>query len=592
MKEIVTIQVGSYANFVGSHFWNFQDELLGLADSPESDQTFKSHNLNMDILYRTGETQQGIVTYTPRLVSVDIQGSLGSVSSRGTLYNDVPDTSVGALTWTGHVTTQTSQPLKKNLFLQSLYVEENKNEGTLRGGNSGTSDRQSEVQDKDIVESLENEVQYWTDYSKVHYHPQSLYELSGLWTDIRDFNNYGIGREAFLGVQHAEEINEKLRFFVEECDRPQGIQFIIDDSGGFSGVGGEFLEKIADEYTNIPVLLYSVRSPVSCLESQSLKMRISRKLHDAVSFSKLSAFCKLIVPVGLPSLSTSRTSKYLRVEDQKPYHTSAVYASAIHSISLPFRMEPLGPSAQLSYTCGAMDVNELVRMLAVQARQNMVTILDVAMPAPALTGFQGQQSLLENLQPLTPETAEDVEDLHALESMTVHGVFGSGDNDVALLILGTSFQQDICSKRASVSEIKDAVEAACAKAVERPRFSHLSIAQCPLPIPLPFPSIFNNLVGQNGQLLDTPISNCASKGSLDVHSVPMAARLRSTNAILPFLENRLGNLRKFGIARGALGTDLLGNWGFTKDEIEEMGEMLSSMVNTLNPVSHESSDSD
>lgn len=80
-------------------------------------------------------------------------------------------------------------------------------------------------------------------------------------------------------------------------------------------------------------------------------------------------------------------SKYLYLEDRKPYHTSAVYASAIHSISLPFRMEPLGVSAQLSYTSGAVTINELVQMLAGQGRQNMVTVLDVSMPAPALTGI-------------------------------------------------------------------------------------------------------------------------------------------------------------------------------------------------------------
>lgn len=39
-------------------FHVLKDELLGLADSPESDPIFKSHGLNMDIVYRTGETQQ------------------------------------------------------------------------------------------------------------------------------------------------------------------------------------------------------------------------------------------------------------------------------------------------------------------------------------------------------------------------------------------------------------------------------------------------------------------------------------------------------------------------------------------------------
>ncbi|XP_061364318.1 uncharacterized protein LOC133307773 isoform X2 [Gastrolobium bilobum] len=53
MKEIVTNQVGDFANFVGSHFWNFQDELLGLASDPHSDSVFKNPDLNMDVLYRT-----------------------------------------------------------------------------------------------------------------------------------------------------------------------------------------------------------------------------------------------------------------------------------------------------------------------------------------------------------------------------------------------------------------------------------------------------------------------------------------------------------------------------------------------------------
>ncbi|KAL1348023.1 hypothetical protein AAHE18_07G048800 [Arachis hypogaea] len=58
MKELVTIQVGDFANYVGSHFWNFQDELLGLAGDPNADSFFKNHDLNMDVLYRTGVTQQ------------------------------------------------------------------------------------------------------------------------------------------------------------------------------------------------------------------------------------------------------------------------------------------------------------------------------------------------------------------------------------------------------------------------------------------------------------------------------------------------------------------------------------------------------
>lgn len=61
---------------------------------------------------------------------------------------------------------------------------------------------------------------------------------------------------------------------------------------------------------------------------------------------------------------------------------------------------------------------------------------------------------------------------------------------------------------------------------------------------------------------------------------------------MPFLENRLGNLRRFGIQRGSIGTEVLRSWGFGEEELEDMGETLSKMVMALDPHSEVSSDSD
>ncbi|KAL3382006.1 hypothetical protein AABB24_001874 [Solanum stoloniferum] len=403
----------------------FQDELLGLAESPESDQVFKNHSLDMDVLYRTGETQQGLLTYTPRMVSVNFQGSLGSVSSRGSLYNQIQAKNMDVMTWKGRVTTHASEPLRRNLFLQSLSEEEQEIVGKANDLDNVNNNSPAEIQDKYIVECLESDVQYWTDFSKVHYHPQSLYELSGLWADIQEFDNYGLGKEAFCGHQHGEEIDDRLRFFVEECDHIQGIQCVVDDAGGFSGVSAMFLESIADEYPNVPVILYNARNPSLHMDSEGRKQAISHYLHDAVSFSRLSELCKLIIPVGLPSLSGSRASQFLCIKDEKPYHSSAVYASAMHSFTLPFRMKQSGPSAESLFTSGALDMYGTVQMLAGQMRQNMVTILDVAMPAPSLSD-RAQQSFLGNLQPLIPDISEDVEDFHAVETMNIHGAVTSG----------------------------------------------------------------------------------------------------------------------------------------------------------------------
>ncbi|CAO2817549.1 unnamed protein product [Amaranthus hypochondriacus] len=547
-----------------------KDELLGLAGDPNSDPVFKNHGLNMDVLYRTGETQEGVLTYTPRLVSVNYQGSLGSMSSYGTLYNHAPELSSHVATWKGSVTTQQSQPYKRNLFLQSLYEEEQKQSIGIENRHD---DSKNGFQDHDIVQCLENSVQFWSDFSKVHYHPQSLYQLNGLWMDAEAFSNYGAGKDVFAEGFRGEEMIERLRFFIEECDHAQGIQCVVDDSGGFSSIAADLLQNIADEYTNTPVLLYTARDPISFINSVGRKRNISRDLHNAVSFAKLSSFCKLIVPVGLPFLGGSKASMYLCVNDKKHYHSSAVYAAALHSISLPFRMDSLGPTSTSAFTSGGLDINSIVHMLSGQPRQNMVAILDATMPAPSI-GEPVEKSLLSQLKSLTSEISEDVEDVESVEHLVIQGALESGE------------------QRASISNVEHAINAAYRQATSRPRFCHLSTATCPLPIPLPFPSIFSENVGRCGQILSNSGSDSFAKGSLDVHSIPMAARLRSSSAVLPFLTNRLENLRKFGIQRGALGGELLKSWGFGKEEIEDMGETLSNMVRALNPYSDVSSDSD
>ncbi|XP_020275001.1 protein misato homolog 1 isoform X2 [Asparagus officinalis] len=509
----------------------------------------------------------GIPTYNPRLISIGLQGSLGSLSSTGSLYTSDPDPS-DIITWSGNVSRYASEPQQKNLFLQTLYEEQTGPSAVSNDADVVSPTLQREVHDKDRVECLEKGVQYWTDFSKVQYHPRSLYELHSSWTDVKQFDNYGTGKDVLSEGLQGEEMNERMRLFVEECDHVQGIQFILDDSGGFSGVAAEYLENIADEYTNTPVLLYTVRDPHAYIHAKSQKDSITRSLHDAVSFSTLSSYCKLMVPIGLPSLSRSKLSSTLHVEDQKLFHCSAVYAAALHSISIPFRMDMRGPTVNTAYVSGAVDVGGIIQMLAGQGRQNMVATLDVAMPAPSLTG-----SILRSLNSLTPEVEEDVDDSQALESLITHGMLHAG-------------------RRASLSEVNDSIVAAYDCEMSKPKFSHASVSLCPLPIPLPFPSIFRSCVGRQGELLETPTEMTQTKGSLDIDSIPMAARLRSSRAVMPLIMKRLENLRKFGMQRGALGGGLLQNWGFGREEIEDMGEVMAKMVMQLDPHSQGSSGSD
>lgn len=224
---------------------------------------------------------------------------------------------------------------------------------------------------------------------------------------------------------------------------------------------------------------------------------------------------------------------------------------------------------------------------------------------------------------MTPEISDDDEDPYAVESLVFHGALNSGlipYNQCFICTLCYSakfcFEEyfvsrlsatflyvevklfnlhfaDTGGQRASVSQVKDFVCSALEGRETKPKFSHLSVSPCPLPIPLPFPSIFNSSIGQHGEILsNNHPEGTLPKGSLDVVSVPMAARLRSSNAIVPFIEKRSASLQRLGVARGSLGSQILREWGFGKEEVEDMGEHLAKMLRPFYPEMDLTSDSD
>nr|CAG5865248.1 unnamed protein product [Menidia menidia] len=68
-REIITLQLGHYSNFVGTHWWNLQDASLSYdPDSPPAE-------IQSDAVFREGQTPAGHVTYTPRLIAMDLKGS-------------------------------------------------------------------------------------------------------------------------------------------------------------------------------------------------------------------------------------------------------------------------------------------------------------------------------------------------------------------------------------------------------------------------------------------------------------------------------------------------------------------------------------
>jgi len=99
-------------------------------------------------------------------------------------------------------------------------------------------------------------VKYWSDYSRVYYHPKSIVQLSEF--DVNDklmpFQSWDVGMELFEKLEREVDLVDRdLRPFVEECDGLQGLQIMtgIDDAWG--GWASGWIERLRDEYGKLSI---------------------------------------------------------------------------------------------------------------------------------------------------------------------------------------------------------------------------------------------------------------------------------------------------------------------------------------------------
>ena len=150
-----------------------------------------------------------------------------------------------------------------------------------------------------------------------------------------------------------------MRFFIEDCDSLQGFQLIIDASDGISGLGARLLEQLADDHSAKCAISFPV-SPGHWggsgsgggvggksrenNSSASMSSRVHRVSNVACAMHALTNYCDLVVPLTCGSSfyandPQNRFPRQFPNTNLKPiyYHTSAVLAAAIESITSVYR---------------------------------------------------------------------------------------------------------------------------------------------------------------------------------------------------------------------------------------------------------------
>ncbi|OXB70924.1 UNVERIFIED_CONTAM: hypothetical protein H355_010750 [Colinus virginianus] len=218
----------------------------------------------------------------------------------------------------------------------------------LRAGREGCTPRLVALELKDaapapLALSPGSDVRLWSDYLSVQLHPKSVYILQQYNHDGDSgrLEAFGQGERLLQDAACVEELEDRLHFYVEECDYLQGFQVLCDLHDGFSGVGAKVTELLHDEYSRKGILTWGL-TPVTHNVGDPQK-NFYRVLNTALGIAHLSAHSSLFCPLSLrgslglkPHPPTA--FPYISYDASLNYHSSAVLAAALDALTVPYRL--------------------------------------------------------------------------------------------------------------------------------------------------------------------------------------------------------------------------------------------------------------
>ncbi|NXX65814.1 MSTO1 protein, partial [Spizella passerina] len=146
----------------------------------------------------------------------------------------------------------------------------------------------------------------WSDYLSVNLHPKSLQVIRQYLHDgdCGCLEGFGQGESLLQDPACVEELEDRLHFFVEECDYLQGFQVLCDLHNGFSGVGAKVTELLHDEYARKGILTWGLTPVLSAVGGwifppQDPQKSFCRLMNTALGIAHLSRHSSLLCPLSL-----------------------------------------------------------------------------------------------------------------------------------------------------------------------------------------------------------------------------------------------------------------------------------------------------
>jgi len=304
MHEIITLQFGQQANYIGTHYWNTQESYFTYAGQEESP-------IDHDASFRAGVGADGQDTYTPRTLIYDLKGAFGTLRRENALYQlqqqEQPTQNGG---WSGATIPLQLPPIAPSPYQQAL------DQG---------------VEPPQLTTST---VRFWSDYNHLFYHPRSIVQLNDyeLNSSLMPFEKWQMGEELFANLDREHDLLDRdLRPFLEECDQLQGLQIFTGLDDAWGGFASRYLERVADDLGKGCRWVFGLQDGSrNSRERQMLQLAGAAQSLYALNPSVSMHIPLTSVPAGLPH--------YMSLDASSRWHTSALQAALLESITLPTRL--------------------------------------------------------------------------------------------------------------------------------------------------------------------------------------------------------------------------------------------------------------
>ncbi|KAH6644632.1 protein DML1 [Boeremia exigua] len=309
MHEVVTLQFGSQSNYLGTHFWNTQESYFTYPPEPES-------AVNHDIHFRAGIAPDGSDTFTPRALIYDLKGAFGSMRKTNALYEAEDDRNILDQTgvWSSKPIVQRADPIPQSTYQQHL--------------DAGLEPPQLRT----------STVKYWSDYSRVYYHPKSIVQLSEF--DVNDklmpFESWDVGMDLFEKLEREVDLVDRdLRPFVEECDGLQGLQIMTGVDDAWGGWASGWIERLRDEYGKLSIWTWGLGDQ-GANTTVPRERRLQQIVNSSRSLQPLAEQSSVYIPL---SNRPAKLPKYLSFDATSPWHVSALQAVGMESMTISSRLK-------------------------------------------------------------------------------------------------------------------------------------------------------------------------------------------------------------------------------------------------------------